>query len=255
MQFLLDERNHLGLLCECLNVSREFRGGGDDVVGVWVPPMHHGLGNPVRGHSGWSILPVAHLEHRLEQLQVPLKGHAPETTEGAKLIQGLGEVQRRMKLWLLEACILPFRYLLEGREKGVVQLVELIPWLGLEDHRWGHGHGRTGTGHGQGNGHRAPGKATGRAEQAGTAALCMALCMVCKGGKSRLVQGSTVNGTSTTTTTNVARTVDSAEERMSCNKAAQRDLGHPAQPRRLLLVLDQWFHYNQAVGIQVSIQG
>ena len=36
-----------------------------------------------------------------------------------------------MKLWLLEACILPFRYLLEGREKGVVQLVELIPWLGV----------------------------------------------------------------------------------------------------------------------------
>ena len=97
----------------------------------WVPPMHHGLGNPVRGHSGWSILPVAHLEHRLEQLQIALKGHAPETTQGAKLIQGLGEVQCRMKLWLLEACILPFRYLLEGREKGVVQLVELIPWLGV----------------------------------------------------------------------------------------------------------------------------
>ena len=114
-----------------------------------------------------------------------------------------------------------------------------------------HGHGQraraTGTGNGQSR--------AGRAERAGTAALCMALCMVCKAGKSRLVQGSTVTSTSTTTTTNVARTVDSAEERMSCNKAAQRDLGHPAQPRRLLLVLDQWFHYNQAVRIQVCIQG
>ena len=51
------------------------------------------------------------------------------------------------------------------------------------------------------------------------------------------------------------RAVDSAEERMSGNKAAQRDLGHPTQPCWLLLVLDQWFHYNQAVHIQAFIQG
>ena len=87
-----------------------------------VAVVHHDLCCPVRGHGGWGTLPVAHLEHRLEHLQVALKGHAPVPAEGAELVEGGGEVQDRVELWLLEPATLPLRHSLEGLEEGVVQL-------------------------------------------------------------------------------------------------------------------------------------
>jgi len=95
-----------------------------------VAVVHHDLCRPVLGHAGGGSHPVAHLEHGLEHLQVALEGHAPEPAEGAKLLEGDGEVQGRVELRLLEASILPLRHLLEGLEEGVVQLDERSPWAG-----------------------------------------------------------------------------------------------------------------------------
>ena len=91
--------------------------------------MHDGLSLPVLGHSGGGVLPVAHPEHGLEHLQVALEGHAPKRTEGAELVEGLGEVEGGVELRLLEASILPLRHVLEGCEEVVVQLGERSPWV------------------------------------------------------------------------------------------------------------------------------
>ena len=96
---------------------------------LWVPVVHHGLGRPVLAHAGGGVLPVGHLEHGLEHLQVALEGPAPEPTEGAELVKGIGEVDCGMKLRFLEAAVLPLRHLVEGLEEGVVQLGERSPWV------------------------------------------------------------------------------------------------------------------------------
>ena len=124
--------NQRGLLGEEFHVGREVR-GGVDIVGVpraslRVPVVHDRLDVPMVGHRGGGVLPVAHLKHWLQYLQVALEGHAPEPTEGAELVEGLSEVVGRVKLRLLEASILPFFHCLEGLEEGIVQLGENFRW-------------------------------------------------------------------------------------------------------------------------------